>query len=61
MTRTMHNCIKTLLDHDNSSHKLNLDRIAFHQGFDAVEFRAAFLAAETERSMRPRNYEEMDK
>ena len=55
LKRMMASCIKTLLDHDNSSRTLDLDRIARFQQFDPTEFRAAFLSAETERSMRPRN------
>jgi hypothetical protein len=58
--RVMHNCIRTLLDNGNGSHSLDLDRIARFQGFDATVFRAAFLEAETERSMRPSNSYEVE-
>ena len=49
----MTNCIDTLLKHGNGSRSLNLDRIASFQGFDPVEFRAAFLDAETRKSLTP--------
>lgn len=51
------NCIATLLRHGNGSHNLDLDRIAFHQGFDEAEFTAAFLEAETKARMQPVNGE----
>lgn len=60
LKRMMSSCIKTLLDHGNSSRVLDLDRIARFQQFDPIEFRAAFLTAETERSMRPRNSYEVE-
>ena len=49
----MDNCIATLLLAGNRSHTLNLDRIALHQDFEPVEFRAAFARAETALSLTP--------
>lgn len=53
----MVNTITTLLANGNGSHTLDLDRISRWQGFDADDFRAAFLAAETEASLTPTKYE----
>lgn len=61
MTPThMANTITTLIAHGNGSHTLDLDRIAFHQRFNADDFRAAFLAAETEASLTPKKYEDQE-
>lgn len=61
MTRNLHrmmtNCARTiLLDPNNGSHNINLDRIAEYQDFDPTEFRALFLEMETKRSLEPDNY-----
>ena len=56
--RVMTNCIDTLLKHGNGSHTLGdkgLARIAHYQGFDPTEFKAAFLEAETRKSLSPSN------
>ena len=56
------NLIYTMLLAGNRSHNLNLDRIAFHQRFDPDEFRARFLALETDFTLRPQNnFEESGK
>ena len=58
----MDNCIATILDCDQLNRRkwLNLDQIAFHQGFDAGEFRARFSELETAKSLQPRNCEEIE-
>ncbi len=48
----MKNCASTLIAHGIGAHKLDLDRIAHFQGFDAAEFRHEFHRAETAASMR---------
>jgi hypothetical protein len=54
------NCCATLLIAGNRSHTLNLDRIAFHQGFDPAEFTARFLQLETAWTMQPHNSFEVE-